>query len=267
MKQEIFLPEFLIPYKCDSLVRVGEGTDGSYLVDKTSIDMSEILISLGVGITFDFEKSILKFKKTPVIAFDGSAGLISQLKKIKFRLKNIIKYRNKNYIFESFEHFFKPFFFYFFYKNFRSNFINKYYRRFIKKFVGNGQNHVSFDTIFKNFIFKNNFDYALLQIDIEGGEYDLLSDILTYDKFIAGLVIEFHDIHIHENKIKNFIENFSLSLVHTHINNIGGVTSMNIPKVVELTFSKNKSTQKVNQLPHTLDKKNSEEFFDYILNF
>ena len=59
-------------------------------------------------------------------------------------------------------------------------------------------------------------------------------------------MIEFHDIQIHENKIKNFIENFSLSLVHTHINNIGGVTSMNIPKVVELTFSKNKSINKVN---------------------
>ena len=267
MKQEIFLPEFLIPFECDSLIRVGEGNDGSYLVDRSSIDMSEILISIGVGITFDFEKSVLEFKKIPVIALDGSAGLISQLKKIKFRLKNIIQYRNKDYIFESFEHFFKPFFFYFFYKNFRSNFINKNYRRFIKKFVGNGQNHLSFDTIFKNFIFKNKFDHALLQIDIEGGEYDILNDILTYDKFISGLVIEFHDIQIHENKIKNFIENFSLSLVHTHINNIGGVTSMNIPKVVELTFSKNKSTQKVNQLPHTLDKKNSEEFFDYILNF
>ena len=30
---------------------------------------------------------------------------------------------------------------------------------------------------------------------------------------------------------------------------------MNIPKVVELTFSKNKSEHKVNRLPHTLDKK------------
>ena len=59
MKQEIFLPEFLIPFECDSLIRVGEGNDGSYLVDRSSIDMSEILISIGVGITFDFEKSVL----------------------------------------------------------------------------------------------------------------------------------------------------------------------------------------------------------------
>lgn len=141
------IPDFAIPYQCESLVRIGYGNDGSYLVDKKSIISSDILISFGVGITFDFEKNFLKIKKVPIVAFDGSAGFLNQLRKIKFRISNIIKYRKLDYFFESFEHFVKPIRFYFFYKNFRSKNINNNYRRFIKKFIGNEEPSLSLNEV------------------------------------------------------------------------------------------------------------------------
>ena len=49
------LPKFLIPEN-DNLIRIGESSDGSHLVDKESVIDSDFLISLGVGTIFNFEK-------------------------------------------------------------------------------------------------------------------------------------------------------------------------------------------------------------------
>ena len=259
----IKIPDFSIPYQCDTLVRIGGGNDGSYLVDKNSIISSDILISFGVGITFDFEKSFLKIKKVPIVAFDGSAGFQSQLKKIKFRILNIIRYRKIDYFFESFEHFVKPFKFYFFYKNFRSKNLNTGYRRFVKKFIGNDENSLTLNKVVEKFVISNNFKQAFFQIDIEGGEYELLSDLIDNQIIMSGLVVEFHDFDKNKNLVENFIKNFELNLIHTHVNNIGGLSEESTPKVIEMTFSKHKPTKKVLSLPHPLDKPNSNDFFDY----
>ena len=80
MIKTLKLPKFLIPFENDNLIRIGESSDGSYLVDKESVIDSDFLISIGVGTIFKFEK-FLKLNKVPLSAFDGSAGLLSQLKK------------------------------------------------------------------------------------------------------------------------------------------------------------------------------------------
>ena len=46
-------------------------------------------------------------------------------------------------------------------------------------------------------------------------------------------------MYLHLQIIQNFIEKFKLSLVHTHINNIGGMSDNSFQKVLELTFSNN----------------------------
>jgi len=259
----IIIPDFAIPYQCNSLVRIGFGNDGSYLVDKKSIISSEILISFGVGITFDFEKNFLKIKKVPIIAFDGSAGFLNQLKKIKFRISNIIKHKKLDYFLESFEHFVKPVKFYFFYKNFRSKNIKNGYRRFIKKFIGNEEYCLSIKEVLEQFVISNNYKQAYFQIDIEGGEYELLTDLIEHQAIMSGLVIEFHDFDRKKDEVKKFIKNLELTLVHTHINNIGGLSEDGTPKVIEMTFSRHKPSKKVKSLPHPLDKPNSDDFFDY----
>lgn len=265
--KNIVIPEYLIPYANDNLIRVGDGSDGSYLVCKKSIQLTDLLISLGVGITFDFEKSFLTEKRVPLIAYDGSTGFLSHLKKIKFRVKQIIKLRDKNYAYESVIHFLMPFKFYTFYKNFRRKPIGENYRRFIKKYIGNKENQVSIKDIVNTYVYENNYKKIFLQIDIEGGEYNLLDDLLDNQEFISGLVIEFHDVSVNLKKIEKFIKTFKLTLVHTHINNIGGIAPNKIPNVLELTFSKIDKTKKVAKLPHKLDVDNSDEYFKYELIF
>ena len=79
-----------------------------------------------------------------------------------------------------------------------------------------------------------------LKIDIEGSEYRILDDLIRYQDLIKGLVIEFHNIDLHMEKILNFIKNFKLNVVHIHGQNPGGVDYLDRngdPIQIELTFS------------------------------
>ena len=44
------------------------------------------------------------------------------------------------------------------------------------------------------------------KIDIEGSEYRLLEELVEFQGTMCGLVIEFHDIDLHIEKINNFIK-------------------------------------------------------------
>ena len=96
-----------------------------------------------------------------------------------------------------------------------------------------------------------------LKIDIEGSEYRCLSAIIENQERIFGLAIEFHDVDLHLDKINTFIEKLDLSLIHVHANNSSPVTSLGIPLVLELSFSRNCiSSPRETSLPHKLDEPN-----------
>ena len=75
----------------------------------------------------------------------------------------------------------------------------------------------------KKYKLTDNYNKIFFQIDIEGGEYDILIELIKYQNSISGLVIEFHNIDQHIEEISEFIKKFKLNLIHNHINNIGGV--------------------------------------------
>ena len=92
--------------------------------------------------------------------------------------------------------------------------------------------------IFKKFNLSKNDIF--LKVDIEGNEYQILDQILEYQSFLTGLIIEFHNCDQKLKTIEKFISNFDLSLVHIHVNNFGPSDFENIPTVFELTFSPKK---------------------------
>ena len=99
-------------------------------------------------------------------------------------------------------------------------------------------------------------------------EYRLLNELIFYSKIIEGLVIEFHDVDLHLEKIEKFIEKFPLNLVHTHCNNFSLVNKKNIPLVIECSFSKEKTSDSfANQFPNVLDMPNDSGKQDYRLRF
>ena len=103
-----------------------------------------------------------------------------------------------------------------------------------------------------------------LKIDIEGSEYRILNDILDIEKNLIGMIIEFHDVDLHLERIENFIKHLKyLKLIHIHPNNYGVINSENIPALLELTFEKDPDLiyDEVN-FPNSLDCKNKENSED-----
>ncbi|MFK5878527.1 MAG: FkbM family methyltransferase [Flavobacteriaceae bacterium] len=143
---------------------------------------------------------------------------------------------------------------------------------FIKKFVGctNNEDFITLDEWVNSTITKKNSE-LLLQMDIEGGEYDSLINISdSLMKRFRILVIEFHSLHkLWNPEFFHFAEiAFSKilqthSCVHIHPNNYEGVDSKNgiqIPKVAEFTFLRKDRISSSNyetSFPHELDFDNN----------
>ena len=76
-----------------------------------------------------------------------------------------------------------------------------------------------------------------LKIDIEGGEYQIIDDILRFSDRITSLVIEFHEAHDRKrfcNSIKQLQTCFHI--VHIHGNNCAPRSPDGLPDVLEITF-------------------------------
>ena len=111
-----------------------------------------------------------------------------------------------------------------------------------------------------------------MKVDIEGNEYRVLDQIIKYQAQLSGLVIEFHNCDLMYEKIKSFIEELELSLVHIHVNNFGIITKDGFPAVLELTFSPNKYNSKrredENNFPmEFLDQPNNKDEKDFDISF
>ena len=109
---------------------------------------------------------------------------------------------------------------------------------------------------------------TFLKVDIEGSEYRILEEIITYQKNLTGLAIEFHNVDLSLDKITNFIKNFSLTLVHIHPENQASVTDNNIPIQIELSFAKDpKIVNSKPKIPHELDQPSNPDLKDIELFF
>lgn len=115
---------------------------------------------------------------------------------------------------------------------------------------------------------------VFLKCDIEGGEYDILDDLIEYTDVFSGLVIEFHEINdfTYFNELTNFMCKIKQKLIHVHVNNNSFIIQDEkhyLPMVVELTFtsSDNISYDKYIDLPHALDMPNTTERDEFKIVF
>lgn len=150
---------------------------------------------------------------------------------------------------------------------------------FIKKYIGfdHNENFITLENWIKA---KENLDKEmLLQMDIEGGEYDVIFDtsheILSKFRII---VIEFHEFHrilnpysfpFIESCFNKLLKNFHI--VHIHPNNNGEVIRSNqfeIPTLMEFTFLRKDRVSSFSYettFPNKLDKKNVQHKDEIIL--
>jgi hypothetical protein len=153
---------------------------------------------------------------------------------------------------------------------------------FIKKFLGSK----TFDEFIclNDWLFqsiKNDNSQKILQMDIEGSEFE----VLTYESAeslaqFSVMIIEFHGMQNLSNR--NFLKMITaifqkiycnFSICHVHPNNYSGIyniNGINIPSSVEVTFIRNdfvdsfKSSSQIH-LPHFLDQRTVENLPDIVM--
>jgi hypothetical protein len=272
----IILPNFLEPCYTDDLMRVGKDNDGGYLVSLEDITKSDLLISIGISFDWSFEKRFKAINKEIIIfTYDGSVGFKYFVKNIKYHLKNFLskpstigfsKLTRRIKMLIDFSIFFR-------FNILKSKIFHE--ESFVDSnmdsdYLASFSKYYGYDpkTIGKNYMFEKIINNTFLSKDIEGSEYGLLEDIVHYQQYISGMVIEFHDVHENLEKIEFFIRNFKLNLLHLHINNFADVIS-GLPSVIELTFSKYSeiSKDKAALLPHKFDQPNTEKGPSFNVSF
>jgi len=236
------LPLFLKPKGYYKILRVGPNKDGGYLVGKKSLVNSKYLISFGIFDDWIFEKDFLK--KNGIVKINCYDDVLSA----SWLFKNIFK----------------------FLINFKLNLTIKKIIIFIDYFfIKKKINFIKKKIISKDLIEISKKKDTFLKIDIEGSEYRILNDILEIEKNLIGMIIEFHDVDLHLERIENFIKRLKfLKLIHIHPNNYGELNFENIPSLIELTFEKDPVLiyDEV-QIPNSLDYKNKENSEDIKLKF
>ena len=263
--KQAFLQKKLIPFDFGKMVRVGNNKDGGYLVSENGIKSCEFLLTIGLGYHFSFEKDFLKLKKSGSLLIKCYDNSVSKKIMKKYSTQNLIRL------------FFRPSF-----KAFQRSI--KYFQ-FLLLFNSGKAIHVEKNVSEKksensetlNSIFQYLKQTNLVKIDIEGGEYILIYDIINNFNKINVLIIEFHNLSNLKNREKFyfFFEKFSefFYLSHLHMNNSNGVSVDNFPDTIELTFEKkyllktNVKKKLANFPLDKLDYPNSKNTGDYNLIF
>ena len=189
----------LVPSTIENPIRIGCINDGGYIVPQAIVDMSDNLLSCGLGENWTFDSHWKQLKPNSIIhMYDGTVSLET--------LKEDLK---------------EPYL----------EFFNNHAVHFCENI---GPGYAEFSTAIERLGAGNIF----LKMDIEGGEYPLINDILFYKDRIPGIVIEIHFLNYHRehfvsaiNQLKGFYE-----LVHTHGNNHTPLGHDGVCDCLEFTF-------------------------------
>lgn len=211
----MIFPKSWKPINIPDLIRVGPQDDGGYCTSRAAIASSSRLISFGLNDDWSFEEDFLKIKNVPVDCYDHSVN--SRFWRIHFvkslltgrfgKLNKSIKYR----------------------KFFDRHSVTHHARK-IGYDLDNG---ISLNTIMSS----AGFGEIFLKIDIEGGEYRILDQIVEHQHRFPAILMELHDIDIHEDRIREFIRQLkSHAIVWMNGNNYGDQTPDGNPVVIEVSF-------------------------------
>jgi len=242
----------LAPRDCEHLIRLGNPSDGGYLVDSRSIDKTDRLLSLGISTDWTFEKAFSLINPAPIIAFDASIGQRRFLREI---IESLSRVDQPRLLYDRLKCYFS-------------------YKSFFKSRAKHVSKYVCFDQppLYISLInaineYSGDLGNIFLKIDIEGSEYRILDDLISIREKLVGLIVEFHDYDLHIQAINKFAANINMEICHIHANNFAPLTDQGIPTAVEVTFTKFSCKQRDVELPHPLDKPNNPSNPDYNIRF
>ena len=231
---ELAMPKelgFLSPLILVDLIRMGTLNDGGYVLPKRCIQKSDFLLSFGLNDDWNFEKDYRqRMPDVGIQVYDHSVDE-AELKK---RSVNILK-RVLSGSLSRLSRFFKQWQIYKDYSQFFAGAVVHH-----KEKIVDDSSQETGCTVSEAIIRTKARD-IFLKMDIEGGEYAVIKELLPFRDQIVGKAIEFHDT---DQKKAEFIELMAdvlkfYALVHVHGNNYGHTGTDGLPVSLELSFARN----------------------------
>ena len=231
--------DYLRPYKTE-LTRVGPKGDCGYVIPQHVVSTTQSLYSIDISTNWDFEIEMSKLNPgISIEAFDRTSGWqvfgylalrdlikgdpsVIEKQALSVRLRSSFRYLSLCIRFRTF-----------FYGR----------RRFQRKWVRRtkiGKDEVSFT---QSLVGIHKKHPTMLKIDIEGGEYQFVEDLLGHLKsnhrLINCIIMELHDTQKMRAEFETLIKGISkfLPIVHIHGNNCAGISEDGLPEVLEITFA------------------------------
>jgi hypothetical protein len=229
---EITCPEdlyFLRPVIVEEICRVGNLSDGGYVMSRSAIESSEVLLSLGLGENWTFENAFSEINK------NASINIYDHTVSLNFFFNKVLRGLVKLLIFkESLSDVLA-----------RAKRLKDYFLFWVIN-SRNKHNQIRIDEASLGAALSRYADSEMigLKIDIEGSEWELLNLIaLNKDRF-QFLLIEIHDFDKHVEQLLDFLRELSghFVLAHLHANNFETLGSNGFPKVFEITLLRSRGT-------------------------
>ncbi len=221
-------PEHQLP-----LIRVGRDNDGGYVIPRLILEKTSFLFSGGYGNDFSFERDFLiKSKASSAFLYDFSITLPKLLVNFMAAAKATLLRR---------DHYAMSYYLTNIYTYLRlmvTPRISLIHAKLSSSTSTSGGGKVSDLRSALDLISTNVEDSFFCKLDIEGYEYELIDELVELEGRIDGLVIEFHDTF---SRRATFIASLNqlrvnYAVLHTHVNNYGGVAPDGEPVVFEVTF-------------------------------
>ena len=207
--------DWLCPVDIPMLTRLGDLMDGGYVVPMSVVEQSQALLSLGLGDNWSFDAAWHQLKPSdPIHMYDGTVTRDSLAVTINRSVRSHIDIQT------AYDEFFQGNI-----KHWTEN-------------VGPGAGQTSLSTCLTRLGSKNIF----IKMDIEGGEYALISDLINYRDHVTGMVMEFHFVNGSREHFEAAVRMLQThyTIVHLHGNNHVDVGSEGLTDCLELTFVNNR---------------------------
>lgn len=230
------------PQPLTDLVRVGRAIDGGYVMPERAVMTCTHLVGMGISDDWSFEEDVLRRNPSiRLLAIDGSVSAarfgIVAVKKLLHGLKEFVSGNvadARRALLESkwstatAVNFFR--------------FFSSDERQFVEKMVSAepSANGITWREALARLRVENSRPRSILvKVDIEGGEYHVLPEILSAAKEVVAIIVEFHDCGERWNDFETAIEQVTemFTVVHVHGNNyMPLIPGTQVPEVLEITF-------------------------------
>jgi hypothetical protein len=227
--------DVLKPLYVGDLIRVGNINDGGYVLPESALHDIDALVSFGVCDDWSLEEDLTtRFPDMLVHAYDHTIGVswfrrsaVLGLAKFLLRKSSLKETLARFRTLRNYQEFFSAE---------RPHFAERIFDQALTA------SDATIDRVFSRLPGKSKL---LLKVDIEGCEYRVIPQILSYADRISIMAVEFHDTapyrSIFLQQIAAMQQHFSI--VHIHGNNFGGIATDGLPEVLEITFLNNRDIE------------------------